>query len=106
MFSLTAILFIFGSWALAINGNAQSSAALLNAKKDAEAKGYIFAASHDEIVNRARKEGRLNVVVSLSQDILTPVNAASAGQARISAPPRPAVMDSVDRFMFFLLLMW
>jgi hypothetical protein len=76
LFYLTAILFILGSWTLAPNGSAQTSAALSNTKKEAEAKGYIFVDSHDEIVNRAKKEGRLNVVVSLSQDILSPVNVA------------------------------
>jgi len=55
-----------GSWAFALNGSAQTTAALSNTKKEAEAKGYILVESHDEIVNRAKKEGRLNVVVSLS----------------------------------------
>lgn len=45
---------------------AQSGGALPQAKKDAEAKGFIFAASHDEIVARAKKEGKL--VVFSSQD--------------------------------------
>jgi ABC-type Fe3+ transport system substrate-binding protein len=76
VFRLTAFLFILGSWTLAPNGSAQTSAALSNTKKEAEAKGYIFVDSHDEVVNRAKKEGRLNVVVSLSQDILSPVNVA------------------------------
>jgi hypothetical protein len=44
--------------------------ALLKAKKDAEAKGYLFAASHDEIVNRAKQEGKLRVIVSLDAGIL------------------------------------
>ncbi len=49
---------------------AEPGAALLKSKKDAEAKGYIFAASHDEIVSRAKQEGRLRVIVSLDAGIL------------------------------------
>jgi ABC-type Fe3+ transport system substrate-binding protein len=49
---------------------AEPGPALLKAKKEAEAKGYLFAASHDEIVNRAKQEGRLRVIVSLDAGIL------------------------------------
>jgi ABC-type Fe3+ transport system substrate-binding protein len=49
---------------------AEPSAALLKAKKEAEAKGYLFAASHDEIVSRAKQEGKLRVIVSLDAGIL------------------------------------
>jgi ABC-type Fe3+ transport system substrate-binding protein len=37
---------------------------LLKAKQEAEAKGYIFLANHDEIVERAKKEGKLRVLSS------------------------------------------
>ena len=37
---------------------AEPSSALLNAKKEAEAKGFLFAASHDEIVSKAKQEGK------------------------------------------------
>ena len=54
------------SWVLATNGiSAEPSAALLKAKQDAEAKGYLFEASHDEIVARAQKEGRVNILTGL-----------------------------------------
>jgi ABC-type Fe3+ transport system substrate-binding protein len=49
---------------------AEPGPALLKAKKEAEAKGYLFAASHDEIVNRAKQEGRLRIIVSLDAGIL------------------------------------
>ncbi len=49
---------------------AEPSAALLKAKKEAEAKGYLFAAGHEEIVNRAKQEGKLRVIVSLDAGIL------------------------------------
>jgi len=59
-------VFILGSWVFITAAAAQTGAALLQAKKDAEAKGFIFAASHDEIVAKAKKEGKL--VVFSSQD--------------------------------------
>ena len=43
---------------------AAPNASLLKAKQDAEAKGYVFLTSHDEIVARARKEGTLRVFSS------------------------------------------
>lgn len=49
---------------------AQSSAALLKVKQEAEAKGFLFAASHAEIVNKAKQEGKLRVIVSLDAGIL------------------------------------
>jgi len=36
--------------------------ALAKAQKDAEAKGYIFVASRDELVSGAKKEGKLRVL--------------------------------------------
>ncbi len=49
---------------------AEASPSLLRAKQDAEAKGYIFVATHDEIVSRAKQEAKLRVVVSMSEGIL------------------------------------
>jgi ABC-type Fe3+ transport system substrate-binding protein len=49
---------------------AAPTAALLKAKQEADAKGYIFFTSHDEIVAQAKKEGKLYVVSSTEQDIL------------------------------------
>ena len=49
---------------------AADAGSALKAKKDAEAKGYIFAATHDEIVSKAKQEARLRVVVSMSEGIL------------------------------------
>ncbi len=51
---------LFGSGVLA----ASISPALQKAKQEAEAKGYIFLTSHDEIVNMAKKEGKMNAVHS------------------------------------------
>jgi ABC-type Fe3+ transport system substrate-binding protein len=50
-----------GSAALA----AMSSPALLKAKKDADAKGYTFITNHDEIVSKAKQEGKLRVLAEM-----------------------------------------
>ena len=42
-----------------------ADSASTQAKQKAEAEGYVFAASHDEIVDRAKKEGKLAVIRSL-----------------------------------------
>ena len=44
---------------------ASSSPELLKAKKDAEAKGYIFEISRDEVVAKAKKEGKLRALSSM-----------------------------------------
>lgn len=57
--SIGAIL-LAGSPGLA----AQAGSAVQKAKQDAEAKGYIFLNSQEEIVSRAKKEGKLRVLSS------------------------------------------
>ena len=44
---------------------AEANPALLRAKKDADAKGYTFITNHDEIVNKAKQEGRLRVLAEM-----------------------------------------
>ena len=56
----------FGSLIFVAVAAAQTGGALRQAKKDAEAKGFFFAATHDEIVARAKQEGKL--IVLSSQD--------------------------------------
>ncbi|MBI2988976.1 MAG: extracellular solute-binding protein [Deltaproteobacteria bacterium] len=45
-----------------------ASPTLLKAKIEAEARGFIFEAGHDEIVEKARKEGKLRAIVSLESN--------------------------------------
>ncbi len=59
--SLIAAALLSSSTALA----AESSPSLLKAKKDADARGYTFIANHDEIVNKAKQEGRLRVLAEM-----------------------------------------
>src|SRR5262245_4985955 len=49
---------------------AASDPAAVRVKKEAEGKGYIFAATHEEIASQAKKEGKLRVICSLSADVL------------------------------------
>jgi ABC-type Fe3+ transport system substrate-binding protein len=49
---------------------------LLKAKKEAEAKGYTFFTSHDEIVNLAKKEEKLYGIISLDPDTFGPLTKA------------------------------
>ena len=37
---------------------AAASPAISKAQKEAEAKGYIFVATHDEIISKAKQEGK------------------------------------------------
>src|SRR3990172_12786580 len=50
-----------------------ASPSLLQAKKEAEAKGYIFFTTHDEIAAMAKKEGKLRVSSGLQSQIFKPL---------------------------------
>jgi ABC-type Fe3+ transport system substrate-binding protein len=52
---------------------AAASTAIQKAKQESEAKGFIFEASRDEIIAKARKEGKLRVLSSLENEALKPV---------------------------------
>ena len=77
VFRLTYIVLIaaFGIAGSSVRA-ASSNPSLLKAKQEAEAKGYIFVSSHDEIVSRAKQEGKLRAVVSLSEEPLKHMLAA------------------------------
>jgi ABC-type Fe3+ transport system substrate-binding protein len=66
-----ALLFlVLNLWTLAANVAAATSpsADSTTAKKQAEAKGYMFVSSHDEIIAKAKKEGKLRVLSSYDRD--------------------------------------
>jgi ABC-type Fe3+ transport system substrate-binding protein len=67
----TMSLGFIASWVLATNSlSAEPNTALLKARKDAEAKGYIFEASHNEIETKARKEGELRILYGLGPETM------------------------------------
>jgi ABC-type Fe3+ transport system substrate-binding protein len=47
---------------------AAAELSMLEAKKKAEAKGYIFETSHDEIVAKAKKEGRVKALTGIDPE--------------------------------------
>jgi len=53
--------------------SASQAPALSKAKQDAEAKGYIFLTTHDEIVAEAKKEGKLRVMTGLEPPNVQPL---------------------------------
>ena len=57
------LIFLVGLLVLPAGGLAgEPGGVLLQAKKETEAKGFIFETSHDEIVAKAKKEGSLKVL--------------------------------------------
>ncbi|MBI2988336.1 MAG: ABC transporter substrate-binding protein [Deltaproteobacteria bacterium] len=71
------VLAVFGSWLAGSSAPAASATpALLKAKQEAEAKGHIFEISHDDILAKAKKEGRLKVFASLDAPTIKGLNAA------------------------------
>ena len=63
---LAAVLLLASNSAYA----AAASPALVKAKQNAEAKGYIFESSHDEIVAKAKKEGKLRVLSTMETAVI------------------------------------
>jgi ABC-type glycerol-3-phosphate transport system substrate-binding protein len=69
--SLLSLALAVGVWFS--SAHSATSPALMDAKKQAEAKGYIFAINYEEIVAKARKEGKLRVLSRLDPEELKPV---------------------------------
>jgi ABC-type Fe3+ transport system substrate-binding protein len=71
---LTKIPFLI--WALVLTSVALGAApndVLLKAQQEAESSGYIFVTSRDEILAKAKKEGRLRAVSGLSGPAIKPM---------------------------------
>jgi len=58
---------------LTINAGAAVAPSILQAKKEAQAKGYNFFTTHDEIVDLAKKERKLGVVTGLESANFKPL---------------------------------
>ena len=65
------LYFVLGSWWL-VTG-AASSTAVLKAKQEAEARGYLFEMSREEIVAKAKKEAKLRVLASSAPETVAPL---------------------------------
>jgi ABC-type Fe3+ transport system substrate-binding protein len=63
---LTTLLLLVVAWIVSSSAMAATpSQAILKAKKDAEAKGFVFYASRDEILAKAKQEGKLRVLAEM-----------------------------------------
>jgi iron(III) transport system substrate-binding protein len=51
---------------------ASASPALLKAKQEAESKGYVFFTSRDEIISRAKKEGKVRALTGAGLELSLP----------------------------------
>lgn len=69
----SALSLILGSWLFGPPAFGADGAALQRAKREAEAKGFIFVASRDEIIAKAKKEGKLKVGSTLEPDDYRPM---------------------------------
>jgi ABC-type Fe3+ transport system substrate-binding protein len=81
---------------------AQSGAALPKAKQEAEAKGYIFETSHDEIVAKAKKEGRLKVLTGLDPASHSPMIQSFKKKYPFIDPIEIHELDNTDASQRFL----
>ena len=61
------------AWWVSPTAHATAAAAATKAKHEAETQGYAFELSHNDIVSKAKREGRLRVITSLEDDKLKPV---------------------------------
>ena len=69
-----AVLAVFQlAWWVSPTAHATAAAAATKAKHEAETQGYAFELSHNDIVSKAKREGRLRVITSLEDDKLKPV---------------------------------
>lgn len=69
-----AVFLLVGTWlgSSAVEA-ATASPAVLEAKKVAESKGFLFLASRDEILAKAKQEGTLRVISSLDTESFKPM---------------------------------
>ena len=63
-------------WAVGVALAASPNPSLLQAKQEAAAKGYTFITNHDEIVTKAKKEGKLRVTANLERSTIKATTAA------------------------------
>ena len=75
LFMRMVALAALGSWVLSTQalGATAPSPAVTKAKQEAESKGFIFETDRDDIVAKAKKEGRLRVLSSLDPSSFKPM---------------------------------
>lgn len=77
IFKKVALYLLLVFWFVASSVSAAAPGPdFLQAKKDAESRGYIFETSHDEIVAKAKKEGKLRALSGIERDSIHPMREA------------------------------
>ena len=76
--------------------------AVLKAKREAESNGYIFVASKDEIIAKAKKEGRLRAVSGISGSALQPMVEAFKKKYPF-IDPQVVEIEGAEAYQRFLL---
>jgi ABC-type Fe3+ transport system substrate-binding protein len=64
---------LLGSWLFAFSARAAESATLQKARKEAEGRGFLFVGNRDEIVAKARKEGKVKIGSTLEPEDYKPM---------------------------------
>ncbi|MBI2988368.1 MAG: hypothetical protein HYY45_16495 [Deltaproteobacteria bacterium] len=82
-----------------------ASPTLLQAKQEAEAKGYIFFTTHDEIVAMAKKEGKLKVTSNLAPGNFKPWINAFKQRYPFIADIHVEEIEGTDAYQRFILEM-
>jgi ABC-type Fe3+ transport system substrate-binding protein len=90
---------------LYITQAAGANPAVLKAKKEADAKGYIFFTTHDEIVNGAKKEGKLKVSSGLETPNAKPLIAAFKQKYPFISDVEIGEVQGTDAYQRFILEM-
>src|SRR3990172_11415712 len=70
------LAFLMAIWAVDEASTAASSPNLLKAKQEAEAKGYTFITSHDEVVAKEKKEGKVRITAAIQPSTIKATTAA------------------------------
>jgi hypothetical protein len=77
--TITALLFLaWPLWAAPAFAASSTPAAPQKARQTADAKGYAFIDSHEEILAKAKKEGKLRVQSSLDPHTYRPLRSSPA----------------------------
>jgi hypothetical protein len=74
-----AVSFLFGWLSSGPLFASQASSSALDAKREADKRGYVFLSNHDEVVARAKQEARLRIIANMEP---TTIKAASQAFSR------------------------
>jgi iron(III) transport system substrate-binding protein len=100
--SLIILLALFVS---RIEDSVAANPSLIQAKKEADAKGYIFYTTHDQIVNAAKKEGKLRVSSGLESANFKPLLAAFKQKYPFVTDIQFGEVQGTDSYQRFILEM-